>query len=306
MVIVIGDINVDIMMAVSHWPTEGSDAATQTLTWSNGGTGLNAATAIARMGGRVRLWGRIGADPAATQVRAFALNAGIDLQDMQQDAHIPTGLCVIPVTPGGERTFLSFRGANQHWQVPPHWPVAPHWLMVCGHALLDDPQRHSAILALQYAQQQGWHTVIDVCERLTPHLAAVMAQLSTPLTVLCGNQSEMQALAHLPVAQYAHTRIIKCGAAGADAHDATQHIHVPGFAVDAVDSTGCGDTFVAVCTWALCHGASLPEALTVANAAGALAACRWGAADIVPTRADVIDMLQQHAITVPAWVHTPA
>lgn len=302
MVIVIGDINVDVMMAVSHWPTEGSDAAAHTITWSNGGTGLNAATAIARMGGQVRLWGRIGADPAATQVYTSAVHAGIDVVDIQRDTQIPTGICVIPVTPGGERTFLSFRGANQYWRLPTAWPAPTGWVMVCGHALLSDPQRQHAIYALQQAQAQGWSTVLDVCERLTPHLADILANLALPLTLLCGNQHEMQALADIPLARYALTRITKRGAEGADAHGTNGYIHSPGFVVDAVDSTACGDTFVAVCTWALACGATLPGALQVANAAGALTASRRGAADIVPTRAEVIAMLQQHAIAVPPWL----
>lgn len=302
MVIVIGDINVDVMMAVSHWPNEGGDALAHTVTWSNGGTGLNAATAIGRMGGQVRLWGRIGTDAAAKQITAFAAGARIELHDIQHDAHVATGLCVIPVTPSGERTFLSFRGANQYWHMPEQWPTTPGWLMVCGHALLSDPQRHHSIHALQFAQQHGWQTVIDMCEPLTDHLANIMSALPQPLTLLCGNEAEMQALAALPLASYAHICITKRGAAGASAVSASDTWHAPAFVVEACDTTGCGDTFVAVCSLALAHGATVPQALLVANAAGALTASRRGAADILPTHADVCALLQQHAHALPTWL----
>ncbi|MCE2853527.1 MAG: carbohydrate kinase family protein [Chloroflexaceae bacterium] len=302
MVIVIGDINVDVMMAVSHMPCEGGDALAHTVTWSNGGTGLNAATAVARMGGAVRLWGRIGTDAAANQITEFTTGVRIQMHDIQHDAQIATGLCVIPVTSSGERTFLSFRGANQYWQLPTQWPTPAGWLMVCGHALLSDPQRQSSISALRHAQQQGWHTVIDVCEPLTPQFDGIMAQLPHALTLLCGNDAEMQVLAKFPVASYAQYCITKRGAAGATAVSASQTWHAPGFVVDAIDTTACGDTFVAVCCYALARGATLADALTVANAAGALTARRRGAADIVPTRAEVCALLHQHAIALPDWL----
>lgn len=302
MVIVIGDINVDVMMALAQWPHEGGDALAHTVTWSNGGTGLNAATAIGRLGGHVRLWGRVGNDPAANQIQRIVQSAHIDICDLQYDTHMATGLCVIPVTPRGERTFLSYRGANQQWQVPQMWPTSPGWLMVCGHALLSDPQRHNAILALQYAQTHGWHTVIDVCEPLTPHMSDIMAQLPSPLTLLCGNEAEMRAMAPLPLAHYATCCITKLGARGARAQTAHNTYDAPGFVVDAIDTTACGDTFVAACSLALSHGSSLADALCVANAAGALTASRRGAADIVPTRTEVVEFLRQHAIVPPLWL----
>ena len=301
MLIVIGDINVDVMMAIAHWPHEGGDALAHTATWSNGGTGLNAATAVGRMGGAVRLWGRTGTDAAANQVIQHATSARIDISDIQQDHAIPTGLCVIPVTPHGERTFLSYRGANQHWQVPLYWPAPAGWVMVCGHALLSDPQRQNAILALRYAQQHGWQTVVDVCEPLAPQFDTVMAQVSQPLTLLCGNEAEMHAMHGLPLSSYATTRITKLGAGGAHATHGTHQLHGAGFAVDAVDTTGCGDTFVAVCSWALSHGAPIHEALQVANAAGAIMASRRGAADVVPGYADVRAFLHDRAVPLPAW-----
>ena len=301
MLIVIGDINVDVMLAIAHWPHEGGDTLAHTATWSSGGTGLNAATAIGRIGGAVRLWGRVGTDASANQVIQLATAAQIDISDIQRDSAIPTGLCVIPVTPHGERTFLSYRGANQQWHVPTHWPDTPGWVMVCGHALLSDPQRHNAIMALQYAQQHGWHTVVDVCDPLAPHVDTVMAQLSQPLTLLCGNHAEMRAMAAFPLERYAHTRITKLGAGGAHAAYDTHQLHAAGFAVDAVDTTGCGDTFVAVCSWALSLGAPLHDALQVANAAGAITASRRGAADIIPGYTDVFTFLQERAIPIPSW-----
>ena len=99
-VTVIGDMNVDVSLAIDAWPHEGGDVLAHGVTWSSGGTGLNCAVAIARFGYAVRLWSRVGRDPAADQVRNTARDAGVDIETVQYDATEATGLCIIPVTPG--------------------------------------------------------------------------------------------------------------------------------------------------------------------------------------------------------------
>lgn len=304
MLIIIGDINIDINMALSHWPHEGGDAVAHTTTWSSGGTGLNSAIAVARMGGSPHLWGRVGTDPAAHQLMQTARQYAIDVDAVQTDATLPTGLCVIPVSPNGERTFLSYRGANTAWQVPSTWPAGQHWLHVCGHALVSDTQRQSARIALRLAQERGWRTSVDLCEGLAAHLDELRDVLLHPLTVLLGNHHEMhtahQQMRHA-ITTYAQTVITKHGAQGCVADDGTHTLTSPGFAVDAIDTTGCGDTFASICVWILMHDRPLTDALVIANAAGAITASRRGAADITPRHDEVLALMRaQHAV-IPSW-----
>jgi ribokinase len=304
MLIIIGDINVDINLALSHWPDEGGDAVAHTATWSSGGTGLNSAIAVARMGGTPHLWGRVGTDPAAHQLRTSAHKNAINTDAIQIDSRLPTGLCVIPVSPNGERTFLSYRGANTAWQVPDEWPDGVHWLHVCGHALVGDIQRESALTTLQMAHARGWQTSIDLCEALAPQLDQLQAFVGQ-LAVLLGNNDEMriaQQHARKPIHQYAQTVITKRGAAGCEAID-LHGVHTSaGFVVDAIDTTACGDTFASICVWGLMQGYPLAEVLIVANAAGAITASRRGAADITPTCDEVSTLIAQQRMYVPAWL----
>jgi sugar/nucleoside kinase (ribokinase family) len=107
MLTIIGDINVDLLMASAELPREGGDALAHTVTWSSGGTGINSAVAVAADEGTAGAV--VGArrqrscrDP---RTRHGADGAGVDLQDIQHDPHIPTGLCVIPVTIGVSAPF---------------------------------------------------------------------------------------------------------------------------------------------------------------------------------------------------------
>ena len=298
---IIGDMNVDISLAITAWPNEGGDVLANAVTWSSGGTGLNCAVAVARLGYSVSLWSRVGHDAAADQVIRTAQQAGVNVSAVQRDPTVATGVCVIPVTPSGERTFLSFRGANVQWDVPALTLPAAGWLHVCGHALLTDPQRAQSIVALQRAQAAGWQTSIDLCDPLAPLLMPILSQLRAPLRVVMGNEREIASV-ETDLAPYAHMVMTKRGARAATAYHRQAHTSHAGFVVDAIDTTACGDTFGGVFCAALLHGAPLDDALTVANAAGALTASRRGAADIEPTRAEIIAFLATNNCPIPLWL----
>jgi ribokinase len=84
----------------------------------------------------------------------------------------------------------------------------------------------------------------------------------------------------------------KHGADGAELVDDGHRYDHPGFAADAVDTTGAGDAFAAGFLAACLGGRGREEALVVANACGALAAevrgaraaLSWGGVEAVRAR----------------------
>ncbi|MGO1339812.1 MAG: PfkB family carbohydrate kinase, partial [Cellulosimicrobium funkei] len=87
------------------------------------------------------------------------------------------------------------------------------------------------------------------------------------------------------------------GARGVAAPPPAGHLltTVPAIAVEAVDTTGAGDTFCGVLAAALARGADLPDAARLAAAAGALAVTRPGAQDAVPDAADDVALAERAA-----------
>ena len=86
--------------------------------------------------------------------------------------------------------------------------------------------------------------------------------------------------------------IVTHGPGGATLHTRHGSHHAPGFAVEAVDTTGAGDGFVAgVLAGLLDYGDGwldrLPEIARFANAVGALTTTQRGAIPALPTRGDV-------------------
>lgn len=63
-----------------------------------------------------------------------------------------------------------------------------------------------------------------------------------------------------------------------------ERVLAPGFAVDAVDTVGCGDAFSSALCVALAHGQPMAQALHQANACGAMVATQTGVINALPKR----------------------
>ena len=66
---------------------------------------------------------------------------------------------------------------------------------------------------------------------------------------------------------------------------------VPGFAIEAVDTTAAGHAFCGALATSLAQGSTIEDAVWVANAAGALAVTKLGAEPSLPKKADLDQFL---------------
>ena len=301
-VLVIGDANADLTAPLERFPREGDDVPVAALTWGSGGAGTNVATAIARLGGRARLLARVGVDPAAEVALAAARRAGVELDAVQRDPVRPTGLCFAAISPGGERTFFSSRGANPELSSPTTDPLhGVAWMHVCGHALLEGPQRETTLALAAEASRRDLPVSLDLCLPLLRAAPALALTFAARLHVVFANELELAALAEpLERAVSALERggvtlvAAKLGARGSWLAGPVRR-GVPAFPVAARDTTGCGDAFAAGFIVATVRGAGPEVAARVGNAAGALTATRLGAADALPARAEICALLAAHA-----------
>jgi ribokinase len=110
------------------------------------------------------------------------------------------------------------------------------------------------------------------------------------LRTLSGSQgSVVECLARLPCP----TVVVTLGARGCVARDGGAYFVQSGFAVQALDTTGAGDTFCGALVAALSQAMPLTEALRRASAAAALACTKMGAQSSVPGAQAVTDLLAQ-------------
>jgi ribokinase len=82
--------------------------------------------------------------------------------------------------------------------------------------------------------------------------------------------------------------VLKLGASGSLVICRDQRIHhAPPYRVNVVDTTAAGDAFTGALAVALARGEPLAQAAQFANAAGALAATKFGAQSAMPTADEV-------------------
>jgi sugar/nucleoside kinase (ribokinase family) len=232
------------------------------------------------------------------------------------DDALATGLCFAAVSPGGERTFFSYRGANVSYEFGPTQSGqldGARWLHISGYALLEGRQRAATLALIDTASARDIPISLDLC---LPQLRAWRDQtiaLLPRLQILFANQPELVALSgsaqpedapdapgHAGVLavepllqQGVGTVAVKLGPRGClIASSSTRH-RAPAFAVDAIDTNGCGDAFVAGFLFAHLSGAAVEHCATLANAIGALQATRLGAAETLPARAALRAFLEE-------------
>ena len=87
--------------------------------------------------------------------------------------------------------------------------------------------------------------------------------------------------------------IIKLGAMGCLLKNAGECLRLPAYAIQAVDATGAGDNFVAGFLCEILNGKSCREALSFANACGAICATAVGAAAALQNRQQVLRWMEQ-------------
>ena len=297
-ILVVGDANADLSAAVPRFPAEGDDRPIAALNWGSGGSGANVATALALLGTHPRLLARVGTDPASEVALRAASGASVDLGLIQRDETVATGLCFAAISTGGERTFFSYRGANVNLQpaAGPSLLAEARWLHVSAHALLEGPQRATALALIEDAGRRGVPVSLDLCLPLLRDRRAEVLDLLPRLRILFANEQEFATL--LPglsidaaLEQLSGTGpaliALKRGACGCEIAAAGRRWSLPAFAVAAIDSNGCGDAFGAGFIHAHTQGASPEDSATLGNALGALTATRAGSADALPDRAEL-------------------
>jgi ribokinase len=85
--------------------------------------------------------------------------------------------------------------------------------------------------------------------------------------------------------------IVTLGAAGAFIAGGSVRCFLPGYKVEAIDTTGAGDVFNGALAAAIAEGKGLVEAASFANAAAAISVTRLGAQSSTPTRKEIEHLL---------------
>ena len=265
MIVVLGDIAVDIVSVLRAPLARGSDSPGE-VSPMPGGSGANVAVWLARLGHPVVFVGRLGNDPFGRWLRTDLEAENVE-SILTIDASRHTAVIQVLVEPGGERTMVPDRGANAVWtgdEAPESLIASADLLHVVGYVMLDEQSRPGALRAMQYARAHGVPISLD------PSSHAPLQQLGaegfwslvSPVTVLLPNRNEARVLGRREdpesalqvLLKYAKLVVIKMDREGCLAATSSQRWRISAPQVGAINATGAGDAFNAgfLARWAAC------------------------------------------------------
>ncbi|TPQ15634.1 carbohydrate kinase family protein [Streptomyces sporangiiformans] len=245
-----------------------------------GGTAL----VLAKLGATVRSAGAVGTDTIGDQLLALLARDGVDTSLLLRRDGMQTSASVVPVRPDGSHPTFHVIGANGGYG-----PDDAPWdaITAATHLHLGAPELmggEAAAKVLSFARDHGVTTSVDC---IVPGEAAWLDWIAACLPYvdyLLPNDEQVLGWTGTTdlvtgcralLDRGAGCVVATAGAAGAVIVTADGEHTVPAFAVDVVDTTGCGDSFSAGFLRGLSLGHDAPEAAvlgcaTAAQVAGGL------------------------------------
>ena len=302
-----------------------------------GGAPANGACALARLGTPAAFLGRLGTDAIGEAFAALFTARGVDSRALQWDPERPSRLVLVRRDAAGERSFGGFEGdrgagyadqavdAGALCQAAIPLLSGARWLL-CGTLPLASPRAAAALEALLAQAASAGRPLLAVDVNWRPTFWGLPAGSAPPPAVQARIRPLLERAALLKCAAeearwfFASTDPAAISAAlpGRPAVCVTDGAGPLGwylggcsgrlepFAVEAVDTTGAGDAFMAGLLDGLCraeaspHRLEAPEALVrFAAACGSLVCLGAGAIDPQPTAAEVERFLADRGGTAP-------
>lgn len=299
MIYVLGSINMDMVARVPRMPVGGETLTADKYYVNPGGKGANQAVAIAKLGGKVAMIGKVGSDETGDALKNNLKEMGVD-ESMVTRADVPSGIAMI-IVEGGENRIILYKGANHSVtkaDVDEGLKNAKP-----GDALvmqLEIPLE-TVTYAAAVAKQKGMLVLLNPApavplgEELLKNVDIIAPnETETEILTGVGLDSDVHiALAVKKLYQLGVKRvIITMGSRGSIVAEGQTITPVEPRKVKAVDTTSAGDTFVGATVLRYLDGDTLEDAARFASVASSITVTREGAAQSIPTLDEVKKVIE--------------
>lgn len=276
----------DLVVTASKRPDKGETILGESFKTVPGGKGANQAVAASRLGAEVTMIGRVGDDDFGKEIiKNFSKN-NVLTKCVERVTGMESGTAHITLAEG-DNSIIVVKGAND---------------MVTAEYIeqqLEVIRESDIVLIQQEIPEETVEFVSETCNSmgipllLNPAPARPLSQkVIERATYITPNELEAAILfgsddIHAALKQYPNKVFITEGKNGVRYHDGEKEVLIPSYQVEAVDTTGAGDTFNAAFAVALAEGKGFSDSVRFANRAASLSVTKFGAQGGMPTRAAV-------------------
>ena len=244
---------------------------------SSGGSVANTSHGLASLGGRAGFIGKIADDDLGGVFSNDLREAGVSFFPAPKDHGLPTGRCVIVVTPDGQRTMNTYLGAGAVLcpaDVSKPAVQSAEWVLLEGYLYDKDDAKEAFRVAAQYAHEAGRKVALTLSDSfcVQRHHGDFHALVCDDVDLLFANEHELAVLFGTDdFAASVQVLRDKCPLAvvtrskqGSVVITADDYIEVPALPVDPIiDATGAGDMYAAGFLYGLTHGKSLEQSAEI-------------------------------------------
>ena len=277
--VVVGGVNVDIG-GRSFAPLVEADSNPGAVTVSLGGVGRNIAHNLALLGTDVRLLSACGEDANGQQVAASCAQIGIDVSHMQRLPEYRTSTYLFIAGPDGDMSMALSDMAICD-RIDPAYLSANAAVLNNAQVVVADtniPQESLVYLA------ENCHVPL-FCDPVSTAKAEKLRPILHKIHTLKPNRLEAELLSGVKIREKAdvekaatalldkgvHRLFISMGADGVYAATGQERLWLENLPGKMVNTTGCGDAFMAALVWAYLEGTDLKNTALAGLAAAAIA-----------------------------------
>jgi ribokinase len=282
---VVGSANTDLITFSDAFPRPGETIFGQNFDLGFGGKGANQAIAARLCGAEVVMVARVGNDLFGEATINNFKSFGIDTTHVKIVPGVPTGVAPIFVDPSGQNRIIVVKGANDRLRPADVDAAAPQLRGVDTIILQFEIPLETIYHTVRFARANNIRCIVNPA----PALPADLAQLADA-DYFIPNETEAELIGGHPVRSLEDAVtcakallrkgfrkvVLTLGARGSLLADASGAVHVPPYAVTAVDSTGAGDAFIGSLAVFLAEGVPEKQAVARANLYAALSTTRVG------------------------------
>lgn len=291
-IVVIGSLNMDLVVRTTRHPQPGETLLGSDFMTFPGGKGANQAVAAARLGGDVRMVGRVGADAFGQVLLSNLVRDKIDTAHVMTTPSAASGVALITLDEMGQNTIVVASGANS-LLTPADLHASEAAFTGAAVVLLQlETPLETVACAVELARKNKVKVILNPAPA-----TALSEKLLKQVDYLIPNQSELALLTGVHGVEMAADAmlglvggavVVTLGGDGVYiAAKRAKRQRIPAHPVNVVDTVAAGDAFVGAFAVALAEGKSVRDAAAFGNAAGALAVTRAGAQPSLPNRLEL-------------------
>ena len=292
-----GSCNIDYVYFMDHIVAAGETEATQSLNIFPGGKGLNQSIAIARAGESVYHAGCIG--DGGEFLLEILENDKVDTSLIER-VDCQNGHAIIQVSKEGENSIFLYPGSNRMISCSQVDKALDFFSK--DDILLVQNEINNIDYIVKKAHERGMRIILNPspCNseigRIDLGMISYLILNRLEVREITGCDTVSDALLYFREKFPKLKVMLTLGNSGCVYQDEKEQIFCPTFKVEAVDTTGAGDTFTGYFIAGIARGTDVEKTLRIASAAAAISVTREGAATSIPHMDEVLKRIDSLAV----------